>query len=456
MVTSPPPMPATWPTDAPPAFHVMAKPSGAICNLDCTYCFFLSKELLYPGDRFRMADEMLEAYIRQTIESHRGPEVVLAFQGGEPTLMGVDFFERAVAYAQSCTRPNQTVQFTIQTNGVLLNERWAQFFRDNHFLVGLSVDGPADMHDAYRLDKQGRGTFDRVREAANLLRRYEVDVNVLCTVNAANADFPLEVYRFFRDELGIRFMQFIPIVERATAVTLSIANRGWGEGNTKRPLYRNEGTHVTERSVRPEQWGHFMSRIFDEWVRRDVGDVYVMQFEYALASWAGEEPALCLFKETCGTALALEHNGDLYSCDHYVDPEHKLGNIATSHMVDLVASPQQVAFGRAKKETLPPQCLRCDVRFACHGECPRNRFVRTKEGDEGLNYLCEGYYAFFHHIDREMKIMAQLLRSGRPVPDIAAIVRAHDEERFRGVGRNDVCPCGSGVKFKSCHGRPAT
>lgn len=446
-------MPSTWPPHAPRSFHVLAKPSGAICNLDCTYCFFLSKELLYPGDRFRMADDLLRTYIRQLLESHRGGDVVIAFQGGEPTLMGVDFFERAVAYARELARPDQTLQFTLQTNAVLINDKWASFLRRHDFLVGVSIDGPREMHDAYRVDKQGRGTFDRVMAGLEHLQSHGVDVNVLCTVNAANQDHPLEVYRFFRDELRLNFMQFIPIVERATSDTLTIANRGWGDGNRSRPLYVNHGSSVTDRSVGSAQWGEFLSTIFREWVRRDVGDVFVTHFEAALASWLGVPPAMCIFQETCGTALALEHNGDLYSCDHYVEPDFKLGNIRETHMVDLVASPQQVAFGRAKRDSLPRQCRECDVRFACQGECPRNRFLATEDGEPGLNYLCAGYLRYFHDIDREMSMMASLLRAGRDAPDIMDVLEADERERFRGVGRNDPCPCGSSQNFKMCHGR---
>jgi uncharacterized protein len=403
---------------APVAFHVMAKPSGAICNLDCTYCFFLSKEMLYPGDRFRMADELLETYVRQLIESTAYPEVTIAWQGGEPTLMGVPFFERAVDYVRRHLRPGQQAQFTIQTNGTLLNDRWGKFLADNAFLVGLSVDGPREMHDAYRVDKRGDGSFDKVMRGLDVLRRHHVEYNVLCTVHAANGDHPIEVYRFFRDELEARFLQFIPIVERTTPDLLQIANIGWGSSNEKRPLYTNSGSLVTERSVGPEQWGRFLCAVFDEWVHNDVGEVFVQHFDAALASWLGIEPSLCIFKETCGAAVALEHNGDLYSCDHFVEPDHLLGNIRETHMAELMASDQQRKFGQDKRDTLPNYCLDCDVRFACNGECPKNRFTMTPEGDPGLNYLCAGYKLFFDHIDGPMRMMADLLRSGRDAPDV--------------------------------------
>jgi uncharacterized protein len=450
-----PSLPALWPRDAPPAFHVLAKPTGAICNLDCTYCFFLSKELLYPGDRFRMADELLARYLRQLVESHRADEVTIAWQGGEPTLMGVDFFRRSVELVQSYLRPGQTASHTIQTNGTLLNDEWCELFATHGFLVGLSLDGPRELHDAYRVDKHGRGTFDRVMDAARLLSRHGVDFNILCTVHAANQDHPLEVYRFLRDDVGARFLQFIPIVERATPETLGVANLGWSGSRKGRPLYSNEGSLVTERTVGSLAWGQFLATIFDEWVRRDVGEVFVQHFDTALASWLGIPPAMCVFRETCGSALALEHNGDLYSCDHFVEPAHRLGNIGETHLVELVASPQQVAFGRAKLDTLPDQCRRCDVRFACHGECPKNRFATTVDGGAGLNYLCEGYYHLFHHIDAPMRIMADLLRQGRRADGVMAVLANAEAARYRAAGRNDPCPCGSGRKLKHCHGRTA-
>jgi uncharacterized protein len=424
------------------AFHVLAKPTGAICNLDCKYCFFLSKEELYPNSRFRMTDEMLERYIRQQFVGQHGPEVNIAWQGGEPTLMGLDFFRRSVELAEQYRRPDQTVQHTIQTNGTLLDEDWCVFLREHRVLVGLSIDGPRPMHDAYRVDKGGHPTFDKVMRAARLMQEHHVDFNVLCTVNAANADHPLEVYRFFRDELGARFIQLIPIVERVNS-----------DGRTR----VQEGSTVTERSVTAEQWGRFLSTIFDEWVRRDVGTVFVQMFDAALASWVGAPPAICIFSETCGDAVALEHTGDLYSCDHFVEPGYLLGNIADTSLAKLVASPPQRAFGAAKRDTLPRYCRECPVRFACHGECPKNRFILTPDGEPGLNYLCAGYKAFFTHIDRPMKLMADLLRRGRYADEAMPILTAEAArltEAAARTGRNDPCPCGSGLKTKRCHGSP--
>ena len=436
-----------------PSYHVLAKPTGPICNLDCEYCFFLSKEMLYPGDRFRMADELLETYIRQLLESHRTPEVTVAWQGGEPTMMGLDFFRRSVELVDKHLRPGQQVAYTIQTNGTLLNDKWAAFFKENNFLVGLSVDGPRELHDAYRVDTRGKGSFDRVMAGYAYLRDHEVDVNVLCTIHAANQDHPLEVYRFFRDEMGVRFLQFIPIVERATETLLPLANLGWSTGRKeKRPLYVQAGNRVTDRTVDPVAFGRFLTTIFDEWVRHDVGEVYVQHFDVALANWHGEPPGLCIFSETCGLALALEHNGDLYSCDHYVEPDYLLGNINDTPMVELVASDRQIAFGLAKRGTLPEFCQTCDVRFACHGGCPKNRFTATPDGEDGLNYLCPGYKTFFHHIDHPMRVMSGLLHQGRAPAEVTAVLAAEDEARFADAGRNEPCPCGSGRKYKKCHG----
>jgi uncharacterized protein len=405
--------------NAPRGFHLLAKPTGPICNLDCQYCFFLSKEMLYPGDRFRMADDMLETYLRQLLESHATPEVTVAWQGGEPTMMGLDFFKRSVELVEKHRRPWQTVNYTIQTNGTLLHDRWAAFFKENRFLVGLSVDGPQELHDAYRVDQRGIGSFDRVIRGFEYLRAHEVDLNVLCTVHQANQDHPLEVYRFFRDEMGVQFLQFIPIVERTTETLLPLANLGWStKRKEKRPLYIQEGNMVTDRSVDPEAYGRFLIEVFDEWVKRDVGEVFVQMFDVALANWYGEPPGVCVFSETCGLALALEHNGDLYSCDHYVEPDYLLGNIKETPMIELVASERQQQFGLAKRDTLPRFCQECEVRFACHGGCPRNRFETAPGGEAGLNYLCPSYKTFFNHVGPAMRTMCRLLDQGRAPSEI--------------------------------------
>ena len=416
----------TFPKNAPPAYHLLAKPTGAVCNLDCKYCFFLSKEMLYPGSRFRMADEMLETYIQQLLESHRTTEVTVAWQGGEPTLMGLDFFKRTVELVDQYKKPNQQINYSIQTNGTLLDDDWAAFFKQQNYLVGLSVDGPRHLHDAYRVNKGGKGSFDQVIRGWEVLKKHQVEVNILCTVHAANQDHPLEVYRFFRDELGTQFIQFIAIVERATKESLPIANEGWSERpGGERPLYIQGGHLVTERSVGPEQYGHFLIEIFEEWVRRDVGEVFVQMFDVTLGSWVGQHN-LCIFAPTCGTALALEHNGDLYSCDHFVEPDYLLGNINDTHMIELIASDQQLKFGQDKMTTLPRYCVDCEVRFACHGGCPKNRFIKTPDGEPGLNYLCAGYKAFFTHVDRPMKIMAALLHQNRAPVEIMDMLAKED------------------------------
>jgi serine-type anaerobic sulfatase-maturating enzyme len=316
-------------------------------------------------------------------------------------------------------RPDQRVQHTIQTNGTLLDDAWGAFLAEHGFLVGLSMDGPADIHDTYRLNKGGRGTFGDVRRGWETLRRHGVEVNILCTVHAANAEHGVEVYRFFRDDLGARYLQLIPIVERATADTLAQANAGWSaRSGGARPLYTQAGDRVTGRSVTAEQYGRFLIAIFDEWVRRDVGTVFVQMFDSALANWAGEPGAVCVHQETCGLALALEHNGDVYSCDHFVEPRHRLGSIRERHLIELVSSDRQRRFGNAKRDGLPRQCRSCDVRFACHGGCPKDRFVAAPDGESGLNYLCAGYQAFFHHVDAPMRRMADLLRQGRAPAEV--------------------------------------
>ncbi|MGZ4775492.1 MAG: anaerobic sulfatase maturase [Oryzihumus sp.] len=378
----------------PPAFHVLAKPSGAICNLDCAYCFFLSKEELYPGSSFRMGEGLLREYLRQLLESHRSPEVTVAWQGGEPTLMGLDFFRRAVALVEELRSPGQRVEHTMQTNATLIDDAWATFLAENDFLVGVSVDGPPDLHDAYRVDKGGKPTFARVQRGLERLQAHGVRWNALTTVHHANETEGLRVYRFLRDDLGAEHVQLIPVVERPA------------------PGGIPTGTSVTDRSVSPGGYGAFLVAVFDEWVRRDVGRVFVQMFDSTLASFVGVSGSLCVHSETCGTALALEHNGDLYSCDHFVEPEHLLGNIRSQHLLELVASPQQRAFGDAKRDSLPAYCRSCDVRFACHGGCPKDRFTHTPDGEPGLHYLCPSYQVFFRHVDRPMRVMASALRAG--------------------------------------------
>ncbi len=389
-------------------FHLLAKPAGAACNLACTYCFFLDKAQLYPGSRFRMPDQVLESYIRQLVEAHQTRQATAAWQGGEPTLMGLGFFRKAVELQKRYARPGMTFENTIQTNGTLLDDEWCTFFRENDFLVGISIDGPRELHDVYRVDRGGRPTFDRVRRGLELLQKHGVEYNVLVAVNRANASHPLQVYRFLRDELGARWMQFIPVVER-------VDEHG-------RTLYQR-GMRVSKRSVQPEQLGRFLIQAFDEWVRHDVGRVFVPIFEATLANWLRlPSSGLCILDETCGLGLALEHNGDLYSCDHFCEPDYRLGNIQETPLAEMVASEKQRVFGQAKRAGLPWTCRECDVLFACHGECPKNRFRTTADGQPGLNYLCAGWKAFFHHVDRPMRLLAALLRRNRPADEVMGIM----------------------------------
>ena len=403
----------------PPRIHVLTKPTGAICNLDCSYCFFLDKEELYPNSNFRMSDEILETYIRQLIESHKTPEVTVAWQGGEPTLRGLDFFKKAIAYQEKYRRPGMTFENTLQTNGTLLNDEWCEFFKANNYLIGLSLDGPRELHDANRVDKVGRPTFDRVMKGLRLLQKHGVEYNILTTVNRVNSQYPLEVYRFLRDEVKTSWIQFIPVVERINE-----------DGKT---LYQ-KGTQVSENSVLPEQFGTFLTTIFDEWVRRDVGKIFVQTFEAAVRSWLGLPTGMCFFSPTCGSGVALEHNGDLYSCDHFVEPDYLLGNIQETSMAELVGSSRQFQFGQDKLTTLPRYCQQCEVRFACHGECPKHRFTDTPDGEPGLNYLCAGYKTFFTHIDNPLKMMVNLLRQGKDATEIMPKLAAKDRAKNKPVG----------------------
>jgi uncharacterized protein len=398
-----------------------------------------------------MSPATLEAYIRQLLESHRTPEVTVAWQGGEPSLMRLEFFRHAVELVERFRRPGQAVQHTFQTNGLLLDDAWCAFFKEHGFLVGLSVDGPRELHDTYRVDRRGRGTFDQVLEGWRLLRRHAVEFNILCTVNAANQSHGRTVYQFLRDELGAKWVQFIPIVERATAETIAIANQGWSERpGRQRLLYTQAGSLVTERTVGGEQYGRFLVDIFEEWVRHDVGRVFVQLFDVTLEAYFGRH-LLCIHAPTCGYGPALEHNGDLYSCDHFVEPGFRLGNIHETHMLELVASPAQRKFGQDKRDTLTAQCQRCEVRPLCHGGCPKDRFVLSRDGDPGQNYLCPGLELFFTHTRPAMGAMARLLRQGRPPSDVMAEVAAEDA---RG-GPYRPCPCGSGQKLRFCHGKAA-
>jgi uncharacterized protein len=439
------------PADAPPCFHLLAKPSGSTCNIDCTYCFFLSKDELYPNEKHRMSDCTLDAYIRQLLESHRTPSVTVAWQGGEPTLMKVDFFRRAVELVEKYRRPGQVVQHTFQTNGILIDDEWCSFFKEHNFLVGLSVDGPRELHDTYRVDRTKQGTFDKVMKAWRLLHQRGIQFNILCTVNAANEKHGRTVYRFFRDEMEAKWLQFIPIVERASEETIQIANLGWSEQpGRKRLLYTQSGNLVTNRSVGGKQYGQFLVDIFEEWVRHDVGEVFVQLFDVTLEAYFGRH-LLCIHAPTCGYGPALEYNGDLYSCDHFVEPRYLLGNIHKTHMLELLSSSQQRNFGEAKLNSLTAQCQSCAVRALCNGGCPKDRFAVSRDGDPGQNYLCPGLELFFTHTMPAMQSMVQLLKQGRPPSDIMMSIAAEDAKN----GPYQNCPCGSGKKFRFCHGNRA-
>ncbi len=402
----------------PAAFHVMAKPTGPICNLDCRYCFYLEKENLYGQKRdWAMPDPVLESYISQFITAQDTPVITFAWQGGEPTLLGVNFFRKVVAIQQRYAN-GKKIENAFQTNGVLLDDAWGEFLAENNFLIGISIDGPAELHDFYRVDKGGAPSFERVMRGLRYLKKHRVEFNALTVVNRRNSQHPLRVYRFLKG-IGAQFMQFIPIVER-------VAKSANPDGLVLIAPRDPHIADVSDWSVEPRQYGFFLCEIFDEWVRKDVGQHYVQIFDVALESWMGLIPSLCVFRPTCGAAMALEHNGDLYSCDHYVYPENKLGNILEQPLQALVNSPQQRAFGLDKRDSLPRYCRECEVRFACNGECPKHRFISTPDGEPGLNYLCAGYKLFFKHIDPYMKFMANELRHQRPPANVMLWV--HQQE----------------------------
>lgn len=461
----------------------MSKPIGPICNLDCEYCYYLHKEDLYPGTTsWRMSAHTLETYIRQYIEAQpaSADEITFAWQGGEPTLLGVEFFQRIVDLQRRFAPPGVPIVNTLQTNGVLLDDVWVEFFKQHNFLIGLSIDGPAELHDRYRYDKKGRPTFEAVMRALNLLKRHEVEFNVLVVVNRHNGEHGRKVYSYLRDN-GVRYLQFIPIVERAgIGAHAEVVQPDWATDDSSAPRAGMEsaGELVSSRSVLPEQFGRFLIDVFDEWITRDVGTVFVQIFDQALSAWVGIEPSLCVFRKRCGRALAIEHNGDLYSCDHFVEPEYKLGNIHELPIIEMANSAQQQTFANAKETTLPRYCRECEVRFACNGECPKNRFLETPDGEFGLNYLCAGYRAFFNHIDPVMTRMAGEVKAGRPAAGVMGQLKAerraeskHPAKQTRSQhpgnaarsplpstsapGRNDPCPCGSGRKFKKCCGSGA-
>jgi len=394
----------------PKAFAVMSKPNGSVCNLNCAYCYYLEKEKLYSGSgTCKMTDDILEAYIKQNIEGQDVNKITFTWQGGEPTLSGLDFFVKAIELQKKYGR-SKTIENAFQTNGTRLTEDWCRFLKKNHFLVGISIDGPSEYHDMYRKTKAGTPTHQNVMQGIRLLKRFQVDFNTLTVINNRNVTKPLEVYRFLK-KAGSGFMQFIPIVERHSLQTPP-------DGLTL--LYPDSPypAELTDWSIHARQFGKFMITIFDEWVCQDVGKVFVQLFDVTLANWMGVPPGLCAFDETCGEAAVLEHNGDLYSCDHFVYPEFKLGNILDSSLSEMMGSVRQIEFGKKKRDTLPRQCLTCTYRFACHGGCPKSRIAETTDGQSGLNWLCEGYLAFFEHVKPYMDYMANELTNNRPPANV--------------------------------------
>ncbi len=424
--------------------HVMAKPTGSVCNIDCTYCFYLEKEALYPerNKNWRMTDETLETYIQQHIAAQRGDHVLFAWQGGEPTMMGLDFFRRVVALCAKYAN-GKKIEHALQTNGIVLNDEWASFFAENQFLIGLSIDGPAHLHNQYRVNRAGKGTHEQVVAAMALLKAHNVAFNTLTVVGKHNVGHAREVYDFLL-AAGSRHMQFIPLVERMSTEESSVLNL---------VLPGESAATLAPWTVPSWQFGEFLNQIFDIWIQRDVEHVSVQMFDVALAAWTGQPPVLCVHSETCGHAFALESNGDLYNCDHFVYPEHLLGNIHQQSIEEMNNSEQANAFGLAKRETLTPDCRRCDYRFACHGGCPKHRFAVSPTGHPGHNYLCAGYKHFFQHVTRYMNVWRELMANGYPPAAIMQWVAQERSAAAQAVNRNDPCPCGSGKKYKKCCGQ---
>lgn len=392
--------------------YVMLKPAGAHCNLACKYCYYLEKNKLYPtAQRHLMSDEMLEQFTREYIEAQTMNQVLFTWHGGEPLLRSIDFYRKALSLQQKYAG-GRRIDNVIQTNGTLLTDEWCEFFAQNHWLVGISIDGQQPDHDHYRLTAAGKPSWKKVMQGIKLLKKHGVEWNAMAVVNAYNANHPLEFYRFFKEN-GCQFLQFTPIVERLTRHE---------DGRTLASLADKDEISLSEASVAPEQWGYFLCAIFDEWVRKDVGKIFVEIFDCTLANWMGISPGICAYSKECGHAGVMEHNGDVYSCDHFVFPEYKLGNIRDHSLIDMLYGEQQQEFSRLKHSSLPRQCKECDMEFACHGECPKNRFMKDKYGDSGLNYLCLGYYHYYQHVAPYMDYMKQELMAQRPPSNIMKVV----------------------------------
>lgn len=393
--------------------YVMLKPAGAHCNLACKYCYYLEKNKLYPtAQRHLMSDEMLELFTREYIEAQTMNQVLFTWHGGEPLLRSIDFYRKALSLQQKYAG-GRRIDNVIQTNGTLLTDEWCEFFAQNHWLVGISIDGPQPYHDHYRLTVAGKPSWQKVMQGIKLLKKHGVEWNAMAVVNSYNVNHPLEFYRFFKEN-GCQFLQFTPIVERLTRHE---------DGRTLASLADKDEISLSEASVAPEQWGYFLCAIFDEWVRKDVGKIFVEIFDCTLANWMGVSPGICAYSKECGHAGVMEHNGDVYSCDHFVFPEYKLGNIRDHSLIDMLYGEQQQEFSRLKHSSLPRQCKECDMEFTCHGECPKNRFMKDKYGNSGLNYLCPGYYHYYQHVAPYMDYMKQELMSQRPPSNIMKVVQ---------------------------------
>lgn len=393
--------------------YVMLKPAGAHCNLACKYCYYLEKNKLYPtAQRHLMSNEMLEQFTREYIEAQTMNQVLFTWHGGEPLLRSIDFYRKALSLQQKYAG-GRRIDNVIQTNGTLLTDEWCEFFAQNHWLVGISIDGPQPYHDHYRLTAAGKPSWKKVMQGIKLLKKHGVEWNAMAVVNAYNVNHPMEFYRFFKEN-GCQFLQFTPIVERLTRHE---------DGRTLASLADKNEIPLSEASVTPEQWGYFLCAIFDEWVRKDVGKIFVEIFDCTLANWMGISPGICAYSKECGHAGVMEHNGDVYSCDHFVFPEYKLGNIRDHSLIDMLYGEQQQEFSRLKHSSLPRQCKECDMEFACHGECPKNRFMKDKYGDSGLNYLCLGYYHYYQHVAPYMDYMKQELMAQRPPSNIMKVIQ---------------------------------
>ena len=397
--------------------YVMLKPAGAHCNLACKYCYYLEKNNLYQNShRHLMTDEMLEQFTREYIEAQTMPQVLFTWHGGEPLMRSIDFYKKALALQKKYAHGKQ-IDNVIQTNGTLLTDEWCEFFAKNHWLVGISIDGPQEYHDHYRVTPAGKPSWEKVMQGILLLKKHRVEWNAMAVVNAYNAEHPLEFYHFFRDN-GCQYLQFTPIVERLTEHE---------DGRTLASLADDREIPLADASVTPQQWGNFLCTIFDDWVRHDVGKTFVEIFDCTLANWMGVPPGICAYSKECGHAGVMEHNGDVYSCDHFVFPEYKLGNIREQSLIDMLYGEKQQAFSRLKHTSLPRQCKECDMEFACHGECPKNRFEKDKYGEPGLNYLCQGYYQYYSHVAPYMDFMKRELLAERPPSNIMKVLNCNSQ-----------------------------